>query len=565
MLRAFANLPLFHKLAVPLTLLALTIGLIVGEAHDSIAQLRAQTSVIVGRYAPRRALLLSVLASVNEATLLQKNLLLATDPAAVLDYQKRFRSSMRDSLAAADELVAISVEPDWHARAGKLRDEVAAYAAMSESNIARAIGGDVAGAAAVSMHELSKARARTVQIVRDDVEVASADLDQAKAGTEAIGAATSKRLFAVSGGGALLALVAAVTIIQMLVVRPITGVTRAVQAVAGGDLAPISLAADRRDEVGVLARALDTLRDKAIQARDLQARQAEMKADMARVQKAAMNETADMFVTDVAGLAGMLAAAASEMEATARAMTQTADHAKQGAARVAESAEHASSGVATVAAAAEELTASIREISHRVTDSTTIANEAVENARRTDAIVRTLAEDADKIGDVVGLIARIAAQTNLLALNATIEAARAGDAGKGFTVVASEVKNLANQTATATNEISEQIGRIQSATGEAVEAIHAIAGTIGQISEISVGIATAVEQQGGATSEIARNAQETAAAARAVSGTIGGVSQGAMDTGAAAVQVLGAAGDLARQAEQLVGQVRGFVEKVRAA
>ena len=121
-----------------------------------------------------------------------------------------------------------------------------------------------------------------------------------------------------------------------------------------------------------------------------------------------------------------------------------------------------------------------------------IAGKAAEDARRTDATVRALAEAAQRIGDVVGLISSIAGQTNLLALNATIEAARAGDAGKGFAVVASEVKSLATQTSRATEEISGQIGRIQSATIEAVKAIEAIGATISEVSTIATTIAAAV-------------------------------------------------------------------------
>jgi len=138
--------------------------------------------------------------------------------------------------------------------------------------------------------------------------------------------------------------------------------------------------------------------------------------------------------------------------------------------------------VQTVSASAEELGASINEISRQVAQSAEITAKAVRDAERTDEIVRALSEGSQKIGDVVSLINDIAGQTNLLALNATIEAARAGDAGKGFAVVASEVKNLAGQTAKATEEISQQIGQIQSSTREAVAAIQGIVGTIGEVS-----------------------------------------------------------------------------------
>lgn len=282
-------------------------------------------------------------------------------------------------------------------------------------------------------------------------------------------------------------------------------------------------------------------------------------------QKVAMNQTADAFEAKVGSLVSMLSSGATELQATAEAMSATATHTNQQATTVAAAAEEASCGVQTVAAAAEELSTSIHEISRQVAQSAKITGKAVEDARRTDTIVRALADGAQKIGDVVQLITSIAAQTNLLALNATIEAARAGDAGKGFAVVASEVKSLAGQTAKATDEIGAQIRQIQDATVEAVQAIKAIGATIEEVNVIASNIAAAVEEQGAATAEIARNVQQTAASTQEVTATIAGVSQAANDTGAAAGQVLGAASGLSEQAARLTNEVTEFVTGVRAA
>jgi methyl-accepting chemotaxis protein len=166
---------------------------------------------------------------------------------------------------------------------------------------------------------------------------------------------------------------------------------------------------------------------------------------------------------------------------------------------------------------------------------------------------------------VVKLISDIASQTNLLALNATIEAARAGEAGKGFAVVAAEVKNLANQTAKATEEIGQQIASIQTATQDSVGAIKVIGETIAQINQIATTIASAVEEQGAATQEIARNVQEASKGTQEVSSNVVTVTKAANDTGSAATQVQSSSGELAQSAAMMRKQVDEFLANIRAA
>jgi methyl-accepting chemotaxis protein len=218
-----------------------------------------------------------------------------------------------------------------------------------------------------------------------------------------------------------------------------------------------------------------------------------------------------------------------------------------------------------VATATEELSTSVKEISQQVGYSANVIGQAMTQASDTNEHIKGLAAAAQQIGEVVKLINDIASQTNLLALNATIEAARAGDAGKGFAVVASEVKTLAGQTAKATDEIASQIGAIQEATRVSVQSIEMITATIAKVNETATAIASAVEQQGAATHEIARNVSEAAKGTAEVSANIAGVSQAAQHTGAAASQVLSSAAELSRNGELLKAKVDDFLREVRAA
>ncbi|MDP6706713.1 MAG: methyl-accepting chemotaxis protein [Alphaproteobacteria bacterium] len=235
---------------------------------------------------------------------------------------------------------------------------------------------------------------------------------------------------------------------------------------------------------------------------------------------------------NVTGVVEAVSAASTEMQHSAQSMQQTA--------------EQATSRAGTVASAAEELSSSISEINRQVSHSSQVAGEAVTESQKTSEMIAGLAEAAQKIGDVVDIIQDIASQTNLLALNATIEAARAGEAGKGFAVVAAEVKSLANQTASATEEISEQIGQIQSATTSAVDANESISKTIGTINEIATAIAAAVEQQGAATQDVSTNIIQ--------------VSEASTETGRIATEVLEAATELSQQGERLTQEVGEFLK-----
>ncbi|MFB9263224.1 methyl-accepting chemotaxis protein [Bradyrhizobium erythrophlei] len=365
--------------------------------------------------------------------------------------------------------------------------------------------------------------------------------------------------------GALLLVIAMCLLLGRSIVAPITGMTAAMRKIAAGDTATIIPALERRDEVGAMAQSVQVFKDSMIEAVRLRGEQDELKQRSEAEKHGLLGRMADDFENSVRASLDALAGAAVELRATSNSMSTAADAASQQATTVAAVAQQASANVQTVAAATEELSSSVSEIGRQVAQSTEIAHKAVEEANRTNTTVQGLSAAAQKIGDVINLISDIASQTNLLALNATIEAARAGEAGRGFAVVASEVKSLASQTAKATEEISAQVAAMQDATTDAVQAIEHIGGTIGGINEITVAIASAVEEQGSATREIARNVQEAARGTSEVSGNIGVVTRAAGETGTAAGRVLTSADQLNTQATMLREKVDRFLANIRAA
>ncbi|MCC8938092.1 methyl-accepting chemotaxis protein [Bradyrhizobium sp. Arg68] len=364
---------------------------------------------------------------------------------------------------------------------------------------------------------------------------------------------------------ALLLVIAMCLLLGRSIVGPITGMTAAMRKIAAGDTATMIPAQDRRDEVGAMAQSVQVFKDSMIEAVRLRGEQDELKKRSETEKHGFLGRMADEFENGVRASLDALAGAAVELRATSNSMSTAADDASRQATTVAAVAQQASANVQTVAAATEELSSSVSEIGRQVAQSTEIAHKAVEEANRTNTTVQGLSAAAQKIGDVINLISDIASQTNLLALNATIEAARAGEAGRGFAVVASEVKSLASQTAKATEEISAQVAAMQEATTEAVHAIEHIGGTIGGINEITVAIASAVEEQGSATREIARNVQEAARGTSEVSGNIGVVTRAAGETGTAAGRVLTSAEQLNTQAAALRQKVDSFLANIRAA
>jgi methyl-accepting chemotaxis protein len=436
------------------------------------------------------------------------------------------------------------------------RTQWVAYKAMQDSVLAQVKAGDAAAAQRTYNAVLGPLQ----KLVEFEERAASASgaLAQATYDTALLTTAILVGLTLMVAAGAAIGL-------SLGVSGPLRRMTDAMSRLANGDTGIAVPGAGRGDEIGAMAGAVQVFKDNILRTRALEAETEAARAGAEALRRETMHTLADRFEAAVGGVVEQVGTAATQLQATAGSMSANASQTAQRSVAVAAAADQAAANVTTVAAAAEELGSSVEEIGRQVQGSATLSREAVSEAAQTTTFVRDLSEAAQRIGDVVAMISTIAGQTNLLALNATIEAARAGEAGRGFAVVAAEVKELANQTARATDEITGQIARIQASTGQAVDAIGGITGRIREISDVATSIAAAVEEQGAATQEIVRNVAQASIGTGEVTQNVSGVANAAEETGAAAAQVLASASDLSRQSEQLGTQVVQFLATIRAA
>ena len=416
---------------------------------------------------------------------------------------------------------------------------------------------------------LTTAMADSAGVIVKGADALKADLlsDQRRLEAEADASiAETEHLIVMLAGGSFLLGAALAMLLGRGISAPMTAMCKAMRELAGGNFEVVLPGLGRQDELGEMAGAVEEFKVQAIAKaeRDAAAQDAHNKASSA-ARRSELIRFADEFETAVGAIVSNVSASAVQLESAAGTLTRTAETTQSLSSQVAGTSEAASSDMQSVASATEELSISVEEIGRRAKESSRIAEAAVLQAQQTDTRIGKLSRAAQQIGDVVKLITAIAEQTNLLALNATIEAARAGEAGRGFAVVASEVKSLASQTAKATDEISSHISGMQGATQESVAAIKEIGGTISQISSIASTIAGAVEQQSSATQEIARSVQNVAQGTQQAAANITLVNRGATETGAASEEVLNSAKTLSSESTRLRNELDRFMATIRAA
>lgn len=368
------------------------------------------------------------------------------------------------------------------------------------------------------------------------------------------------------GLAALLTLLitAGVVLIARSISQPIGRIQTAIRAIGAGDY-HVAIDTSAKGELGDMARTLSGLRDSLASGEDERAAAASQREELQEQILANRLTLADDFERSIGEMATAFVAASDSLLGSARQLSQAADAGIGNARTVADAADESARNVETVAAATTQLASSVEEIARQVAESNKVVGIAAEEASRTEADINTLSDSAAKIGEVVALINSIAEQTNLLALNATIEAARAGEAGKGFAVVASEVKQLASQTAKATEDISARVTGIQKATEDTVQSIGRIVETIASIRSISSAIAGAVEEQSVTTQEIAGNTKLAAEGSSTVTENIHALSGNVMTTAEASRTLESLSGNLATRSDRLKQDVAGFIAMLKSA
>jgi methyl-accepting chemotaxis protein len=367
-------------------------------------------------------------------------------------------------------------------------------------------------------------------------------------------------------GVSLVATAILVLLIGRSISRPLGQMTSAVQQLGAGQFDVELPGRGRKDELGLMASALDLFKDKLIaKARADALREQEQQQAVAAARRKEAHGLADSFEASVGSIVAQVASLSTQLAAASDELARTAELSQLASGQAASSSEEVSSSASSVARATEEMTSSIAEIDRQAAHASSVSRLVTDKARETEVRGQALLVSSAKITEVVDMIRAIAEQTNLLALNATIEAARAGEAGRGFAVVASEVKQLATQTSAATSTIAAYVQEMSAAAQQSVVGMNLVIREIVSISDVSAAISVAVSQQTATTSEIARDVQYVAQASHTVSSRIAEVGHQVSSTGAAAEELSVSARELSNGGAQLRSEVDHFLRVVRAA
>lgn len=394
-----------------------------------------------------------------------------------------------------------------------------------------------------------------------DVEVRNGELLADKK------AALSRASLVTIVGSALITLLAALfgALHYVMISRPIRRLSETTERLANGETEHEIGFRDHGDEIGIMADALRIFRDNLLRTAALEEEANGEREKANEERRAVLNDMAERFESTVLTVTESMIEEFDRLNGSATEMSGLAESTAERSQSVANASADATNNVNTVASATEELTASIAELNQQVNGVSSAAGDAAGGVDRSNQSVSRLQEVVARIGDVTKLITDIAEQTNLLALNATIEAARAGEAGKGFAVVASEVKALAEQTGKATEEIDAQISEMKLAADDSIDATASVADMVKDIAERTSAMAAATEQQNAATAEIARNVSEAANGTSTVTNAMGEMSEAAANTGQMSTTMSASIQDLHGRSQSMRDAMGEFLTKIREA
>ncbi len=364
---------------------------------------------------------------------------------------------------------------------------------------------------------------------------------------------------------ALMVNVLVAIVLFQITTKPIKRLSEVMRKLTEGDLDADVPYISQSTEIGEMARKVDIFKSNAIEKVALEQAQKEAELQQKSDKKKTMESLANRFELQVQVIIEEVVAEVEKVKSIAEQMNATIRSNSEKTSAAASAADDTSRNINTVASAAEEMTASVREMADQIEKSSGSVSHAVSANRNANEVAAMLGAAANKIGEIVSLIQSIAGQINLLALNATIESARAGEAGRGFAVVAGEVKNLAAQTASATDEISSQVVNIQDVARQVMAALSSINGSIEQVAGYATSISAAINQQSAATGEIAQNIASVASRTQQISTDITDVNNASATAQDNAAAAIAAVASLVANTDRLSVAMEAFVEDVRAA